>query len=548
MKKFLAVLLLMIALPLSANAIAVSWDRPSAGRINPLFILDTVFGNRFTATSTTQASIFPFASTTVLSATTFCLTGDLPCRTSWGGGGTLTQVDTTYPVLGGPITTTGTISLAFGTTTINTWVHQIFTSLFATNATTTNATTTGSQYFPFIAVPAGSFLATDPTGKLIATTSPSSSGLTSYDAWTHPQAGTSATTSGMIFSAASSTFVGGLSINTSTTTSATTTNLFVTNPPTFSTLTSALLQTGAGGLLAEYAGTSCSNSFTRALSALGIATCEQVNLASDVTGTLTVPNGGTGATTFPSGVIYGNGTGALFSTSSPTVGWITATTTTATSTFAGNAHVVGNLRVDGNFFAPVSIVSSGNAVINGNLNVTGQTTLATSLSGLAQLASGVVSAVTGTAGQMPYYNGTNTALATSTLFISTASKVGVGTTTPWAKFSVGSGGAAVIGENRIATSTTISLSWLDGNQQLVRMGSANTTINFSNYIDGQILRVVLCNPAGTSGTITWDANVLWSAATVPTKTTTANKCDLYTFIATQGTSTLKVFGGQVPNF
>lgn len=40
--------------------------------------------------------------------------------------------------------------------------------------------------------------------------------------------------------------------------------------------TSALLQTGAGGAVAEYAGTSCTNQFTRSLSALGIATCETV--------------------------------------------------------------------------------------------------------------------------------------------------------------------------------------------------------------------------------------------------------------------------------
>lgn len=43
---------------------------------------------RFQATSTT-ASIFPYASTTAISATTICLTGDLPCKTAWptGGGG-----------------------------------------------------------------------------------------------------------------------------------------------------------------------------------------------------------------------------------------------------------------------------------------------------------------------------------------------------------------------------------------------------------------------------------------------------------------------------
>lgn len=45
------------------------------------------------------------------------------------GSGTVTQINTTYPVTGGPITTTGTIALAFGTTTSNTWAGtQTFTN------------------------------------------------------------------------------------------------------------------------------------------------------------------------------------------------------------------------------------------------------------------------------------------------------------------------------------------------------------------------------------------------------------------------------------
>lgn len=52
--------------------------------------------------------------------------------------------------------------------------------------------------------------------------------LGSYDAWTHPQTGTSATTSGMIFTAASSTFTGGFSALNGTTTNATSTSLAIT--------------------------------------------------------------------------------------------------------------------------------------------------------------------------------------------------------------------------------------------------------------------------------------------------------------------------------
>lgn len=64
------------------------------------------------------------------------------------GTGSVTSIATTYPITGGPITTTGTLALAFGTTTTSNWVHQIFTSLVATNASTTNATTTNTFTVP----------------------------------------------------------------------------------------------------------------------------------------------------------------------------------------------------------------------------------------------------------------------------------------------------------------------------------------------------------------------------------------------------------------
>jgi len=58
-------------------------------------------------------------------------------------------------------------------------------------------------------------------------------------------------------------------------------NLTTASTPTFAgltvtPLTSAILQTNGSGVLAEYAGTSCTNQFVRSLSALGIATCATV--------------------------------------------------------------------------------------------------------------------------------------------------------------------------------------------------------------------------------------------------------------------------------
>lgn len=91
----------------------------------------------------------------------------------------------------------------------------------------------------------------------------------------------------------------------------TATNLFTTNL-SFSGITSALVKTDTNGLAGAYTGTSCTNQFPRSLSALGAATCASVDLGLDITGTLTVGSGGTGATSFTSGrLLIGNGSSAI---------------------------------------------------------------------------------------------------------------------------------------------------------------------------------------------------------------------------------------------
>ena len=83
------------------------------------------------------------------------------------------------------------------------------------------------------------------------------------------------TTVGLLITSASSTFQGLFAKN-STSTNATSTTLNVSGQIDFDLLTSALVLTGAGGILAEYTGTSCTNQFPRSLSALGAATCASV--------------------------------------------------------------------------------------------------------------------------------------------------------------------------------------------------------------------------------------------------------------------------------
>lgn len=104
---------------------------------------------------------------------------------------------------------------------------------------------------------------------------------------------------------ASSTFI--------TTTYASTTAVTIADEFWITPLTSALLQTDSTGLLAEYAGTSCTNQFPRSLSALGVATCATI-VAGDVDladltatdGTLTFSGTYDGQTARTIGIALGN--------------------------------------------------------------------------------------------------------------------------------------------------------------------------------------------------------------------------------------------------
>ncbi len=130
-----------------------------------------------------------------INVTSGCFAINNVCVAGSGGSGTVTSIDTTYPIQGGTITTTGTLSLAFGTTTSNTWAGtQTFN-----NSSTTNATTSVSQYITSLATAAGAFLAIDPNGKVISTTTPAggaatltgTTGQTAYFSGTNTAVGTS---------------------------------------------------------------------------------------------------------------------------------------------------------------------------------------------------------------------------------------------------------------------------------------------------------------------------------------------------------------------
>lgn len=254
--------MILAALPSSALAISVPWDRSTVGEINPIYILDTVKGNIFTATSTTQDSTFPnFTATngtTTNATSTNLFTSNLTIGSLSGflkataGVVATALIDLTADITGVlPIANGGTGVTTFGGTN---------TVLFTTSADTLSSDT------EFVYDGANLTLSNG-TGTSTIAHNLKVDGDFEVDGAARLNASVVATG-----------------------------------------LTSALLQAEADGTVAEYAGTTCTNQFVRALSALGIATCASVDLTADVTGTLPVGNGGTGSTSFTAGSIpFSNG-------------------------------------------------------------------------------------------------------------------------------------------------------------------------------------------------------------------------------------------------
>lgn len=241
-----------------------------------------------------------------------------------------------------------------------------------------NVSLTGGSNLTLAAlgVPAGSFIAVDPTGKVIATTTPSGG-------------------SGTVTSVAASV-------------------------PSFLSISGSPVTT-SGTLAISYSGTA-----------------------------LPVANGGTGQTTFTaSQLLYGNGMGAFSSvgTTTPTFGLgLTGSNITTISNSAGASSF--------------SIATS--------------------------------SLYTGTTGQFPYFSGTNTITATSSIFIGADGKLGIGTTTPFSQLSVSTTAqqAGTLRLFTVASTTQASLFTVFGNG-LTGVGTTTPGTLFSignttgwNFTDG----------------------------------------------------------------
>lgn len=108
--------------------------------------------------------------------------------------------------------------------------------------------------------------------------------------------------------------------------------------------------------------------------------------------------------------------------------------------------IAGDMVLTGALFDSLSSAGTNGMV----LQSTGSATkwVATSTLGISGGAS-----LTGTTGQIAYFSGTDTAAGTSTIFLSTAGNVGIGTTTPYGKLSVAIPSSTTVGLNIQATTS-----------------------------------------------------------------------------------------------
>lgn len=272
-----------------------------------------------------------------------------------------------------------------------------------------------------------------------------------------------------------------------------------------------------------------------------------------------------------------------------TFGFITATTTAATSTFAGDVYITGNLRVTGTFFAPVAISAASDinpssdvskslgtnslrwlntfsqniyatsSVITNATSTTFFTTTGSSTNFRITNASTTFETIgtyyTGhTAGSIPYTNSSGIfSQANANLFWdATNFRMGINTASPGVSLDVATGTIAVREYDwGTATSTTMSVDWKRANTQKMRISTAGVTITHVNATTtvGVKLTLIVCNAGtGTAGTITWGNPIYWSGGTAPTQTTTANKCDVWSFMSNSATSTPVIFGTASTGF
>jgi hypothetical protein len=223
----------------------------------------------------------------------------------------------------------------------------------------------------------------------------------------------------------------------------------------------------------------------------GVVSTALVNLASDVTGVLPVANGGTGwANIAASALLYGNGSGALATTTAATPGQILAylngvPTWTSTSTFAttGTANTWNTLQTfSQGLLSQASSTVIGLATLAGGATTTNLTTTGIEYIGTASTTNLTVSSIKNS---LLSTNATGIVSGTSSLTVSFG---GTGSTTLGGLLMGGGVGAitsAIVSSPLLFSGSTLSISQSNGGTNGY-LGSSDWT-NFNNKVSSTSL-------------------------------------------------------------
>lgn len=222
--------------------------------------------------------------------------------------------------------------------------------------------------------------------------------------------------------------------------------------------------------------------------------------------TLTVPYGGTGATTL-TGILKGNGASAFSAAS------------------AGSDY-----ENPLTFNSPLSRATNAISFLYNTANTW------TGLNTFGNASSTLFSAYTS------YFGGT----ATTTIGTDGKISVAGASTTPQRDLVVKASASV---ECDLTDGATVTFNLATCNQGRVTLGG-NRTLDFTNETQafGQGIRFIACQDGTGSRTITWDSAIRWAGGTAPTLTTTANKCDVIAGFTTAATGTPVILLDKSLNF
>jgi len=99
------------------------------------------------------------------------------------------------------------------------------------------------------------------------------------------------------------------------------------------------------------------------------------------------------------------------------------------------------------------------------------------------------------------------------------------------------------------SSGSVNVDWTDANQQRVTLAGSQITMNFTGGHVGSVLRLIVCQDAtGSRDIISWDSSVAWAATATTTQTARGGNCDIFSFLASMATGSVKYFGVATVDF